>query len=616
MVTQTISQSSQLPHTTSAFSALSAASTTASDGLTSSAMQTPPFLTKLYQLVGDPATTEMVSWTNEDGSSFTVHKPNEFARDILPTYFKHNNFSSFVRQLNQYGFHKQNPDRWMFGHDSFRKDRPDLLKNITRRRPKQTSTIPVTQAIVTPHALTANRAVLELGNYGLEGEVKSLKRDKDVLIKELVVTRQAEEKLKIRCDSLENRVQALEHTTKQMQTFIMHYFSQVLQPYSHAMASRKRKRLPSTSDIMAQMESEEEYQTEPNGIHDAMDVVATDGQSMSDLAQMTHIAQAAATAAAAGAPSVDALRVMMQQMGVNVKRHSAAADAAATAAHQVHEQAANPRALEDCGGMGERRRITFDPATIQELPEGPASNIRNDRSPTPPSTADRAAAAAAAAVAAVAAGSNSNSKDNNTATAVAAAAAAAAAARSAINSETAAAAAAAARSPTPSTPKSVETVTPSADLVPSVKTGNIDDLDFLKDMGPTPGTSLTMEVIESALNEPMVGKADILGSESGIQGLNGHILNGMRVSSHSSNVANNAASLRTVTDNNASDDNMAMSNGTTDTASLSAVDDEEAIEQLLDMDDTALSAPLTHLPEGTDMHALAQRIENFSNIKG
>ncbi|CAM8883779.1 unnamed protein product [Rhodiola kirilowii] len=64
-----------------------------------------PFLTKTYQLVDDPAVDDLISW-NEDGSGFIIWRPAEFARDLLPTYFKHNNLSSFVRQLNTYGFRK------------------------------------------------------------------------------------------------------------------------------------------------------------------------------------------------------------------------------------------------------------------------------------------------------------------------------------------------------------------------------------------------------------------------------------------------------------------------------------------------------------------------------
>lgn len=60
-----------------------------------------PFLTKTYQLVDDDAIDDVISW-NEDGSTFVVWNPTVFARDLLPKYFKHNNFSSFVRQLNTY----------------------------------------------------------------------------------------------------------------------------------------------------------------------------------------------------------------------------------------------------------------------------------------------------------------------------------------------------------------------------------------------------------------------------------------------------------------------------------------------------------------------------------
>lgn len=66
-----------------------------------SANAPPPFLVKTYDMVDDSSTDKIVSWSPTN-NSFVVWDPPEFARDLLPKYFKHNNFSSFVRQLNTY----------------------------------------------------------------------------------------------------------------------------------------------------------------------------------------------------------------------------------------------------------------------------------------------------------------------------------------------------------------------------------------------------------------------------------------------------------------------------------------------------------------------------------
>ncbi|KAK4725457.1 hypothetical protein R3W88_028236 [Solanum pinnatisectum] len=94
---------------------------------------TPPFLLKTYMLVEDPATDDVISW-NSDGSAFIVRQPTEFARDLLPTLFKHSNFSSFVRQLNTYGFRKVTTSQWEFSNDLFRKGEKDLLCDICRKK--------------------------------------------------------------------------------------------------------------------------------------------------------------------------------------------------------------------------------------------------------------------------------------------------------------------------------------------------------------------------------------------------------------------------------------------------------------------------------------------------
>jgi hypothetical protein len=57
----------------------------------------PLFLTKLWQMLSNPAHTEAIAW-NKTGTMFIVNKA-VLARDVLNIYFCHNKFASFQRQL-------------------------------------------------------------------------------------------------------------------------------------------------------------------------------------------------------------------------------------------------------------------------------------------------------------------------------------------------------------------------------------------------------------------------------------------------------------------------------------------------------------------------------------
>ncbi len=81
---------------------------TADPVLMSAAPKPPsPFVTKLYEMANEVfGQDECFKWS-DDGQSFWVSNAEQFSRDVLPAYFKHNNYASFVRQLNLYGVFDQ-----------------------------------------------------------------------------------------------------------------------------------------------------------------------------------------------------------------------------------------------------------------------------------------------------------------------------------------------------------------------------------------------------------------------------------------------------------------------------------------------------------------------------
>lgn len=104
----------------------------------------PIFLRKTYEMI-NTANPEIATWS-KDGTTFVVKDPEKFASEEIPAFFKHKNFSSFVRQLNFYGFRKIKTDPiritdpeanleskyWRFRHEKFIQGRPDLLHEIKK----------------------------------------------------------------------------------------------------------------------------------------------------------------------------------------------------------------------------------------------------------------------------------------------------------------------------------------------------------------------------------------------------------------------------------------------------------------------------------------------------
>ncbi|PSN72012.1 hypothetical protein BS50DRAFT_241101 [Corynespora cassiicola Philippines] len=100
------------------------------------------FIHKLYNMLEDQSIQHLISWSTSN-ESFVMSPSSEFSK-VLSSYFKHTNISSFVRQLNMYGFHKVSdvfhtgsPDSplWEFKHGNGSFKRGDLvgLREIKRR---------------------------------------------------------------------------------------------------------------------------------------------------------------------------------------------------------------------------------------------------------------------------------------------------------------------------------------------------------------------------------------------------------------------------------------------------------------------------------------------------
>jgi hypothetical protein len=107
--------------------------------------QIEAFPEKLYRLLAEAETDgndQIISFT-PDGRAFKIHNRQAFIEEVSPKYFRHAKITSFVRQLNFYGFQKllDGPNRGGFTNPPFLRGHPELLVMIKRKevapRPKR-----------------------------------------------------------------------------------------------------------------------------------------------------------------------------------------------------------------------------------------------------------------------------------------------------------------------------------------------------------------------------------------------------------------------------------------------------------------------------------------------
>eukprot|EP00980_Cylindrotheca_fusiformis_P013994 scaffold3651_cov104-Cylindrotheca_fusiformis.AAC.2 len=141
--------------------------------------EAPMFLRKAYHII-NTCEPEIATWS-EDGRSFYVKDQDRFASEVIPKCFKHNHFSSFVRQLNFYGFRKLREDhvelesvdeaksKWChFRHPKFQRGRPELLREISKNTHKE---------VAEKTELDALRSEVK----DLKAVIKNMKKDMGIL---------------------------------------------------------------------------------------------------------------------------------------------------------------------------------------------------------------------------------------------------------------------------------------------------------------------------------------------------------------------------------------------------------------------------------------------------
>ncbi|RMC08179.1 hypothetical protein DUI87_15213 [Hirundo rustica rustica] len=135
-----------------------------------------------------------------NGENFCILDEQRFAKELLPKYFKHNNISSFIRQLNMYGFRKvialengiitaEKSSVIEFQHPFFKQGKAHLLENI-KRKVSAVRTEDLKVCTEDLHKVLSEVQEMREQQNNMDVRLANMKRENKALWKEVAVLRQ------------------------------------------------------------------------------------------------------------------------------------------------------------------------------------------------------------------------------------------------------------------------------------------------------------------------------------------------------------------------------------------------------------------------------------------
>lgn len=208
-----------------------------------SAKTRPAFVNKLWNMVNDMRNKDLIHW-NKDGTTFIVTHRENFVHEILPKYFRHSNFASFVRQLNMYGWHKvqdirsgsiqnNSDERWEFENKNFIQNKEEFLENIIRQKPSSS------QVHKDAISLMANGEEIDIGilineletvkynQMAIAEDLKRISKDNELLWQENILARERHQTQQQALEKIMKFLSSLygSNTTKLLGNDLFHDFS-------------------------------------------------------------------------------------------------------------------------------------------------------------------------------------------------------------------------------------------------------------------------------------------------------------------------------------------------------------------------------------------------------